>query len=675
MSKSKLWRRFTGGRFYTVTAALTATLKSRVAFGVALLFGAVSLLLLVFQLQETRNAMSELLRAQQASLVQITANEIDEKFAARREALRVVARRLSAQIGGTPQEAGRHLTAYPTLLGMFDSVHILSGTGEVIASTMDGAMGINVANRNYFRDTLQGGRGVISEPYANRVNGAPTVSITAPVLGPDGRIVAVLAGSIALLQPNFLGRIGTTPLGRTGYLYIVARGEVPVTVSHPNRKQILQPIRDAGQDRPIGRALNGFEGTMEGINSSGTRGLMSFRHLRETGWVLGAMLPADEAFAPIRDSQEKTLFAGLIGVLAVALATFALVHQAMAPLDALRRHVRRRLGNPDLPPLPVRGHDEVGQLTDDFNRLMAAQREAERALAEGETRLRTITDNVPVLIGYVDRDLRYRFNNHTYQEWFGIKPEAIAGRSMRELTGEAHFTAAWPDIQQALAGYSVTGERELDINGRMRVVEVTYMPHYGLAQEVLGLYILKTDITERRRAQQRLEHLAAHDVLTGLVNRGAFTERLRQGVLRMGRSGKPLAVMYLDVDRFKIINDTHGHGIGDRLLRDFAARLTGAVRKTDVVGRLGGDEFVILAEDLGSGRDALLVAQKIVEAMREPFIFDGLVVYATTSVGLTFCEPDEGGIDGSALLERADRALYEAKTAGRNTFRVLEQAD
>jgi diguanylate cyclase (GGDEF)-like protein/PAS domain S-box-containing protein len=653
---------------------IAGTLKVRVAVSVALLFGVVTVLTTAFQLAETRASMVDMLSAQQTTLVTRAAEEIDAKFADREAALAHVAEAIAAHMEQDPGAAHLQLRDRRALNTMFDATFIFSVDGVALAAQpeLPELKGLNISQRAYFKESVSTRRPVISAPYRSLASGKPFVMMTAPIFDSNGKLIAVLAGAINLLKPNFLGGIGATPVGRTGYFYVVTRGPQAVVVSHPLQKMILSPVGGGVYGRPGGQALAGFEGTVEGVNSRGVHGLMSYKRLKRTDWVLGAVLPADEAFAPIERLQKKTLAGDGVSLLALAIAVWLIVRRSLRPLDALRRNVRKRLEDPKgATAIEVKRRDEVGELTLDFNRLMAAQRRAERALASNEEKLRTITDNLPVLVGYLDKDLRYRFNNYAYEEWFGLDRATLNGRSCREVLGEADFEKIRPDLETALGGYTVTRERETLINGRARYIQATYLPHYGEGAEVLGIYVLVSDLTDRKAAEDRLDYLAHHDPLTGLYNRGAFNGRLELAIHRMQRNRRACALMYLDVDKFKGINDSHGHGIGDALLREFAARLSGCVRKTDLVGRLGGDEFVVLLEELADPDDTYLVAQKIVDTMREPFLLGEATVHATTSVGLTLCQPGEASITGERLLERADAALYQAKRAGRDTFKVL----
>jgi diguanylate cyclase (GGDEF)-like protein len=182
-----------------------------------------------------------------------------------------------------------------------------------------------------------------------------------------------------------------------------------------------------------------------------------------------------------------------------------------------------------------------------------------------------------------------------------------------------------------------------------------------------------SDVTARKSLEQQLVHQATHDGLTGLPNRSLFHDRLNQAIARCARGGTLMAVMYLDIDKFKGINDTLGHDMGDRLLKAFSRRLVDCVRTTDTVARLGGDEYAVVLEDLGSRENGERIAEKIVLAMRPEFTLDNRVLAITTSVGITFHQ-GKAAIDQDRLIKQADEALYQAKGAGRNNYRVFDDA-
>ncbi len=196
--------------------------------------------------------------------------------------------------------------------------------------------------------------------------------------------------------------------------------------------------------------------------------------------------------------------------------------------------------------------------------------------------------------------------------------------------------------------------------------EVIGRDHAGRALQAIGT---NTDISSRKRAELQTAYGATHDELTDLPNRALFIDRLAQAISRSRRNNALIAVIYLDIDRFKKVNDTLGHGTGDALLREFARRLAGCARASDTTARLGGDEFTVILERLGSAEDGVRIAGNIVAAMRPEFKLDGRAVQTSTSLGIAFYS-GAGPTSPDELMKKADEALYEAKGAGRDRFHV-----
>jgi len=286
-------------------------------------------------------------------------------------------------------------------------------------------------------------------------------------------------------------------------------------------------------------------------------------------------------------------------------------------------------------------------------------------LAESAEWLRTIADNVPALIAYVDTDLRYRFANERYREWFGVKPADMLGKTVCEAMGEAFYAPRREALARCLAGHASHLEIGEERRGRTRVISSTYLPHVrdGVVQ---GIYVLSTDATSAREYERQLHALAHSDHLTGLPNRRSYEERLAQAIARARRGAAPLALAYLDVDHFKQINDGLGHAVGDTVLREFARRLAAAVRSSDTVARLAGDEFVVVLEQVGSPLECERIAAKLLDAIRPPFALDGRTLQVTTSIGIAW----SARADQAALAHAADEAMYLSKHAGRNTASV-----
>jgi diguanylate cyclase (GGDEF)-like protein/PAS domain S-box-containing protein len=297
--------------------------------------------------------------------------------------------------------------------------------------------------------------------------------------------------------------------------------------------------------------------------------------------------------------------------------------------------------------------------------LAASEGEAQRA----EERLRTLTDALPLRVSFVDAQERYRFNNLAYERVFGRPRDSIYGKTVSEVLGQDAYLEVAPRIRRALRGETVTFESELTTSDSYRCYRATYVPQFEAdGATVAGFYAVIEDITTQRLEERRLTQLAQVDSVTGVINRTGFERRLAEAMQRSRASGALIALLYLDLDRFKNVNDTHGHTTGDAVLKAFAERLARILRSTDTIARLGGDEFAIIMEGLSAPERAATVAGKIVAAMKAPLAFEDKVLDVTVSVGIAFYRG--GDESAQALIERADTLMYEAKAGGRNTYRV-----
>ncbi len=283
--------------------------------------------------------------------------------------------------------------------------------------------------------------------------------------------------------------------------------------------------------------------------------------------------------------------------------------------------------------------------------------------------LRDIVEGVIV----IDEQGRIQSLNPAAARAFGYSAGEVAGKNIAVLIPEPHRSQHDGYIRHYLetgAGKVIgAGPREVEglrKDGTVFPLEVAVSEvRFGERRLFAGMV---RDITQRKEAEARLTYLAHHDTLTGLLSRTLFRDRAAQALHRAERAEKLVAIMYVDLDRFKDINDSLGHEVGDNLLREIAKRITAYLRAGDTVSRLGGDEFAIVLENLSHINDAYGVAKKIIEDVTEPFELDGHEIRISTSIGVTIYPFDDQNLDG--LLRDADAAMYRAKQLGRNQFQL-----
>lgn len=309
-----------------------------------------------------------------------------------------------------------------------------------------------------------------------------------------------------------------------------------------------------------------------------------------------------------------------------------------------------------------------------IHELQAALRERDGALLASQRHLR-LADRVfestrdGVMITGLDGTIERV--NPAFVELTGYEQAEVIGRDARLLSSgresAAFHRAFWAALTERGYWQGEIWNRRKD--GELFLAHLSVSSIGDAQGQPSHFAAIFSDITKRRLAEERLSYLATHDVLTDLANRTLFNERLEQALARARRSLRRVAVMFVDLDRFKLINDTLGHAVGDETLKIVAQRLTRAVRATDTVARLGGDEFAIVVEDIDNVRDAGQIAQAVLSAVGQPIRAAGTNVFVTPSIGISLF-PDDGATTRQLLMQ-ADRAMYDAKDAGKNSFRFF----
>jgi diguanylate cyclase (GGDEF)-like protein len=540
-------------------------------------------------------------------------------------------------------DASAFLRAHLQNMAQINGLAAIDSTGRLMSSTYrDQPSNTDVSDRGYFRHLASHDdhRLFVSERLKGRLAGAPVVLVARRVNGPDGSFLGVVTAAIDLQHVDaFYGAIATQP----GQVITLLREDGDILVRSPD------PTHEAGGRMPATSPWYRLAAEGGGFYSSpgylgGLAALVSVHPLTSYPFVVDVSVKQDVAMAAWRDSAIMLAVAGATAALGFALLSWK--------ITALFR--RQEAQNATL------------------RQTAEALRDSEARAAQKSHLLQTTLEHMDQGILMIGRDRRVPVCNHRAMELLDL-PAALMTQCPSWDDVLAHqwqaneFAGTDAEFQDfvrrsLLLDGPLVYDRERP-NGRVLEVRTTPLPD----GEAVRTY---TDITERKQAERRIEYLAYHDGLTGLANRALLNDRLSQAVEHARRSGASFAVLALDLDRFKAINDTCGHDVGDAALRKIAERLREAVRAADTVARIGGDEFLVLQTSPTQPGSAVELARRLADTLSQPLEVAGNQVEIGTSIGVAMY-PSDGGT-AAALLKAADIAMYHAKTDGRGVVRLFE---
>ena len=369
-----------------------------------LTLGAVSIGLLlllaqsIVQFHALRGDIAARIEQEQFTLLSTLAEHLDDKLGERRQALTDSARSIPRDKLTDMAALEKHLRGKTALQTLFDDLYVFDSTGVLLVDWPErpGRRGLDMKERDYIQCVREQLAACISQPVIGKATRQPIIVIAAPVLDENGRLLAIAGGVLNLYKPNLIGALGQRHIGKNGYFYLVS-GERRF-IAHPDQDRIMQPVPPASENPTLDAALKGFEGTQEGINSRGLRGLFTFKKLRSTGWTLASVIPTAEAFAPITEIQRTMAGITVFLMLIATPLLWAVSRHLTAPLEQLAAAMRQRATDmrPQLAaePIPETGSREIRTVALAFNEFLGARNAAEQALAASEVERTQIMDSL-----------------------------------------------------------------------------------------------------------------------------------------------------------------------------------------------------------------------------------------------------------------------------------------
>ncbi len=644
------------------------SLATRASLATSIVFLAGVAVMASVSLRTFDNQLSTVLSSEQDLLVGRIAENVDYRIELLQNALRDSAARIDEHDLSDLRSARESLERNDGLASVFDrSVFLFSAKGILLAERpyRPDRIGQDATWRPYIRQTLQTARPVISEPFkTNAGDGNYVVVLTMPVLSRDGKLIGLLTGSLGLTRPEMLGSVAKTRIGQTGYVSIVtADGKL---IIDPDARRLSKPMYAPGANALFDRALTGFEGTGSSIDESGREAFISYHRIKTAGWIVSAVYPKDEAYAYIGSLVRNFLLALAAAALGILFAIWSLTRYLTQPLIALSRHITDYSATDGrIAPLPgaaAARSGEVHALTSAFNALTRRLNEREESLVSTMRQYQLITEGSTDLITRHARDGSIHFASPASLNVLGVEAQALLHTNIAERVHPEDLP-----LLQAAFDAAASGDSATTVAYRARLANDEYVwLESALRSLSVGqhddILCLSRNIDQRKRMEDQLYLEARTDRLTRLPNRLLLDERLPAAMARCYREGSLLAVLLIDLDRFKDINDTLGHHSGDELLTAVAARFASCTRTGDTVVRWGGDEFVVVLPGLPHPDAARAIAERYIKALKEPFAHAGQSLHVTASVGIAIA--GEGAVAAEALLANADVAMYRAKRRG-----------
>lgn len=647
------------------------SLKTKFA-GIVLLLFLASFWLLTYSVEkQLARDMTALLESHQFSTVSYIASDLDDKIRHRIELLEVNAAIITPELLDNPEKAREFLKSRFGLLALFKAgLTIVSREGNGIADypVFTGRADASYGELEYFKEVLATGKTAIGKPRIGRFSKQPGIALASPIKDKSGQLIGLLVGFTFFSDSTLFGQVEHANVGKTGYIAInVPKYNLIASSSNPSRK--FQPMAKPGANKMLDRFLAGYEGSGIAVNSLGIETLTSAKRIPSAGWIAQIVLPTEEAFAPIRIMRTRAYSIAAALSVFLLFAVWLVIWRLLSPLSHASKMVSA-MASGKLQPLPVKYHDEIGLLLANFNILVSERTHAEEALRNSEERFRTILENAPIGMAVVSLEGRFLLVNRSLCELLGYTKEELETLTFQEVTHPEDLESNLVNVQRLLEGSVASYHMEKRYIRKDREVVWTQLTS-SVIRDAAGapLYLVAQieDITERRRSREQIHQLAYYDALTGLPNRRLLKDRLKQSLAQAKRYRRSLALMFLDLDNFKLVNDSLGHDMGDELLKVVAGRLLGCVRGIDTVCRQGGDEFIIVLPEIAHPEDAALVANKILTAIHEPVSLSENNLYISISIGIAIYSVN-GSDDAKELMKKADIAMYTAKRDGRNGF-------
>ena len=654
---------------------LLGSLKARLALaGFVLIAGSVALTVVLVLHSMADRAQRAALDAELANAERI-AVVLSTKLVSMQNSMRSATSQLPMDRLSDTRELHAWLEREVVLRGMFDSVFVVTAADGRLRAGSD-AKGVHdwdiaAGDRAYVRRTLQERRPVISEPIVSRISGEPLIVMTMPVFDKHGEVAAVLGCATRLESNSLLDDLTRPAVDDHDPVTTIVTEAGGRIVSHPDPAWIMKDARnDARFAAVVARwREQGLPIEPQGNSLRLGDDIVAVAGVPDADWVVFRSAPAEVLLGGPTAGQRQAMLIGAAVAVAGGLIILLVMLALLRPLRLLELRALRLLSD-DIAAEDgwPRTGGELGELARVFRHVMKERAATARSANELFEKMHAVMATAPVGIAFTQRG-RFELASAQFGRMFGYDSERVQGLATHVLCPSMELHQSFmAEVAATFAGGGVCdAERELVRADGSRFWARLQGAPVRANDLAAGTIWIFADITESRRQREQLSWTASHDELTGLVNRREFELRLAKALGDASTPG-PSAALFIDLDRFKAVNDSAGHAAGDEMLRHVAEILSARARAHDTVARIGGDEFAILlrgCEARAAERIAADICQRVAEH-RLDWLDKRLQIGA--SIGVVEIDASFGSVE--AVLHAADAACYAAKRAGRGAVRT-----
>ena len=627
------------------------------------------------------------LAAQKESVIQFLKHRLNENDTV--ELKKQEASKLASELNKRVKEVGYLRRSF-----------IIDLNGNITAENNNENVGMSLTDRSYFKGAIKG-KSNISEVLHSKVDGKVMVVLAAPIKDETGRIIGVFCNEF--YTDFFVRFTSNIKIGETGYAYII--GNDGKVIAHPDKNEIGN-VPDNKKVQDIVKNIDSEDKSEIGMDSYTYKNhskYVGYSYVQELKWVLVVVQNIEEVNAPAR--LELYVIIG-ITILMIILSTIISILSARSitnPISKLTESMNRASEGELTSLCEYESKNELGQLSSNFNKMIkklgsnyqelaqlnedisATQEEiiaqndelieSQRKLTQSEDRYKQALNGINDVVWEIDLITQKLFTSEKWMDVIGYSLEDIHLRKLVKcIILPEYRESLFRDVKDHIILRTPNFSTELKVktgNGEIKWILNRGNVLYDEMGKPIKLVGAITDISNNKKTEEKIQKLAFFDTLTNLPNRAAFFTELQEEIQNSKVCGSYGAILFLDLDNFKMVNDSLGHDVGDILIQKISERLSSVIEQDDMLSRFGGDEFLILKKNLKDKAHLEVLCENILTLLENSFDLSGKQVFITASIGISVFP--ENGDDQASILKNADTAMYKAKESGKNKYQFYNE--